>query len=232
MTLSAPALLLGKAYILVGLTFCPPPEKKPEIEVTFKHQKPTYDYSVPIKELTRRLKIAKGEQSTDLQTHHVVSHTMGMTETSVVRQYKYSFRYLSDGTGKTCLYLQSGVLAITHKTEVYIGKELKDYPCRKEKTLAHENKHVSIGKEAIEDSIDDIRRELKSSAGRKVPKIPLRESDVAGRMKKIQEKILDDVRHVIKKMEKKLADRQAVIDTPENYKYESGLCPHERVKVE
>ena len=204
------------------------------MKVIFNHEKPVYDYSVSVKDLTRRLNAVRGEKSTDLKSRHVSSHALGLTETSIVRQYAYSYKHITEYSSagrKSCIYLKSGTLTLTHKTNVFIARELEDYPCRKEKTLDHENRHVAIGKNTVEESVDDLRRELKSSASRKVPKIPLREKDIEGRMKTIQNKIMEDLRYVIKKMEEKKNERQAEIDTPENYKYESGLCPHEKLKL-
>lgn len=229
MALPAPALLLAKAYVLAGMTFCPPPDSPLQAEVVFKPEKTVYDYEVPVKELTSIAKKERKEEDTPRNSSFVVTHTMGMTKIKNWREFDFDFRYIKDKSGKACIYLSKTRVTLSHKTTVYIGKELKKYPCRLRVTQAHENRHVDIGRKAIEENLDEVRKTLQRAASR-VPKTPLPARSIDARMQEVQDRIVAEIQKLMKKVAKISEKRQAVIDTPENYKYESGLCGQEKFR--
>lgn len=230
MPVVAPTLLLGKAYMLAALTFCPPAGFRPEAEVVFKPEATVYDYATPVSHLTKTVPL-KDISKPPKGSRYVAGHTMGSTESSIHTGSTYEFKHITDETGRMCLYLRKARFTITYKTTVRIGAELKDYPCRRDVTKKHEEQHVAIGQETIIDSLPGIRAAIKSSMRRVSPKTPFPRAQLQLRYATAMEKMRAAVAPAIGEMEKTFHARQAEIDTFKNYKAESDRCPHEKLDI-
>ena len=103
---------------------------------------------------------------------------------------------------------------------VYIARELAEQPCQHDVTLAHEMKHVEVFRETLEIAAHDLARDFPVAIG-----IELRE---ARNPDELQQRFVVSVRSYLAQFmrdrERMLDERQATVDSPEEYARVSTAC--------
>jgi hypothetical protein len=226
MALLHPAVALAKAFVLAQLTVCPPPQEAPHAEVYFMPQKPEYVTNVPIKELTAEMaKIPDSTFATDSKWF-VEGVTVGGVEGA---QYGFDFTNLSDSAGNTCFYVHKVYFSIYYEPTIFLAKELQQpgHQCRQKMVKLHEERHVATDLKTINEYLPKIKMDLLWYLRSLGPLGPFSSGQAAEEVKHTQKGIVEAIQPMKEKLIMARRARQGSIDTIENYKQESALCPDE-----
>lgn len=224
-------LTLSKLYMLTQMTVCPFPDYVPTVDVVFKQLKPDYVTAVPIKALTDSMKGNK--DATHISDTTRKWRVFGMTEGHIGgRGYRASYLTKTDQTGQRCIYVDNVTFEITYVPTIFIGKELQTSECHFKVVKMHEERHVATDLKVIKEYLPKIKMEILwylRGVGGQGP-FPQYETDKNA--KRIIEEVVAYVKPMVQKLIETRRARQGDIDTLENYKYESGLCPGDYPKIE
>lgn len=107
---------------------------------------------------------------------------------------------------------------------VYIHKDYKPGSCQYRVVKEHENYHVSVHRQAMRFFKSDIEKAIRKSVASLKPQV-VSSSAEAQRVVNTQfAKIQKDIQPLIDHINKKIAEKNAAIDTPESYAASSKLC--------
>jgi len=168
------------------------------------------DYELPYRELTRL-----GEDNP--ATHR----TIGLTKTEFREEAAVEIQGLSDFSGgRACSRPQIRVDLTMAPMTVHVASELRDNPCARDAVLEHEMKHVAAFREHMEDSAVALNDELPGVFGQDL--VFSRDQAVGERL--VREKLQRFLREFTAANSRELKERQAAVDTPEEYARVNGAC--------
>lgn len=232
MAIFAPGLFLSQAYLLAQLTVCPPGDTAPHVDVFFVPQKPLYITEAPVKALTQAL--AQNKDATHQDTAKTGKwRVFGITEGRMEgTNYQASYNGLTDQQGNKCIYVDKITFVVRYKPTIFIGAELKKHECHFKVTKLHEERHVATDLRVIRQYLPKIKMEILRFLWRYGPQGPYPAQESGKQASRILEEVVTAVQPMVDKLFEERRKHQGDIDTIENYKYESGLCPGEWPKVE
>jgi hypothetical protein len=103
---------------------------------------------------------------------------------------------------------------------VFVARELVEAPCQREITLSHEMKHVEVFREVLDEAAQDLERELPESIGTELRR--------ATSPEELQQRLIIAVRDYLAlflhERQRLLDERQAQVDSPEEYARVSTAC--------
>jgi len=103
---------------------------------------------------------------------------------------------------------------------VYVARELVEAPCQHEITLSHEMKHVEVFREVLDEAAQDLERELPESIGTELRR--------ATSPDELQQRLIVAIRDYLAQFmqarQRLLDERQAKVDSPEEYARVSTAC--------
>ncbi len=212
---------LSALYMAAGLAACPSPQKV-DVDVKMVVTEVPYVTNVTSQWLTDNFKNDPDSTMAD-EGKWMVG---GLTKSNMNGKYQAQFyTHVNNQTGATCLAITSFTYTIEYSPVIYIASDFKSMGCRYSQTLAHEKRHVATDKRVIEKYLPDMKREIT----RLVKKMPAQGPYPREKVEEQQQRILQDVALVTKPyMDQLIALRrteQAKIDTVENYKRDTALCP-------
>ncbi|MBY0431083.1 MAG: hypothetical protein K2Q10_07790, partial [Rhodospirillales bacterium] len=147
-------------------------------------------------------------------------HTIGLT---VGRFHFETLANVLSGPardGSTCLWLAKvdATLSIAEHT-VYVAREYNLDSCEYNTIMDHENEHIRVNLAIFQEYAPRLDRELKVAVSRLNPIVAQRAnaSYATNMLNRAIKPILDE-------MERERAKRQAVLDTPENYRRTQAMC--------
>lgn len=127
--------------------------------------------------------------------------------------------------GPQCAWIERVTVDMTpRKMEVYLPREYPEGSCEYDQVLAHERSHVDTHFDVLADSADKMRRALAAASGLPARGAPLQVKDRAEAEKLVDDALDAAARPVFAEFKKTLAERQAVIDLPENYRWTASRC--------
>lgn len=226
MALGAPGLALAKAFILAQLTVCPPPLEAPRAEVYFLPKKAEYITEAPMKSLTETMRNNPDSTfATDSKWF-----VEGLTASGVdAAQFNFDVNNLRDEAGNTCFYVHKVYFSIIYEPTIFLAKELKEkgHECRLKMVKLHEERHVATDLNAITEYMPKIKMELLWYLRSLGPIGPFQGGQAQEELKKIHMNIVKAIEPMTQKLIQTRRARQGSIDTIENYRQESALCPDE-----
>lgn len=108
--------------------------------------------------------------------------------------------------------------------DVYIDKKYKPRTCEYEVVKEHENYHVRVSQEAMSFFKPDIEDALRKAVARVKP-VEVRSQKEAERVFQQQfNQVMREVQPLIDHINKKIAEKNYEIDTPESYRETTALC--------
>lgn len=124
-----------------------------------------------------------------------------------------------------CIQISRIKIDIGYETlDVYIDKKYKPRTCEYEVVKEHENYHVRVSQEAMSFFKPDIEDALKKAVKRIKP-IEVRSQKEAERVFQNQfNQVMREVQPLIDHINKKIAEKNYEIDTPESYRETTALC--------
>jgi len=103
---------------------------------------------------------------------------------------------------------------------VFIARELAEAPCQREATLSHEMKHVEVFREVLDEAVQDLERELPEGIGTELRR--------AKSPEELERRLIVTVRDYLAEFmherQRVLDERQAAVDSPEEYARVSTAC--------
>ena len=103
---------------------------------------------------------------------------------------------------------------------VFVASELVDAPCQREITLSHEMKHVEVFREVLDEAAKDLERELPEGIGTELRRATSREE----LEQRLIVRIRDYLAQFMHERQRALDERQAAVDSPEEYARISTAC--------
>ena len=124
-----------------------------------------------------------------------------------------------------CVQIGRMKIDIGYETlDVYIDKKYKPGTCEYEVVKEHENYHVRVSQEAMSFFKPDIEDALKKAVARVKP-VEVRSQKEAERVFQNQfNQVMREVQPLIDHINKKIAEKNYEIDTPESYRETTMLC--------
>ncbi len=124
-----------------------------------------------------------------------------------------------------CVQISRMKIDIGYETlDVYIDKKYKPGTCEYEVVKEHENYHVRVSQEAMSFFKPDIEDALKKAVKRIKP-VEVRSQKEAERIFQNQfNQVMREVQPLIDHINKKIAEKNYEIDTPESYRETTELC--------
>lgn len=231
MAMTAPSLLLAKAFVLAQMSVCPPAQRAPQVEVIFVPHKPAYVTDVPVKKLTERMR--KNPDATHITAKRGDWRVFGSTEGRTNgTNYNVSFAVEDDLHGNVCYYVDRLHFTLHYKPQVFIAAELANHECYYKVTKLHEERHIAADLKVLREYMPKVKMEilyyLRAFGGQG----PFTAKDADKESDRIMETIKKGIRPFLGKLYEARRSSQNEIDSVENYKYESALCPGEWPEVE
>jgi hypothetical protein len=212
--LQAPA---AAAYILAAAHGCSAPQ--PQLDFDFNVKKTAYVYTVSAEGLLR-LKLKSGPMG------HA-GKMSGLTENVFTRNLAIHGKETKRPDGWSCFAPTRVVAKMELKPTVYISSAYRAGSCRYRVTRAHELEHVKIATDTLEEYAPVILSRLRKAVAAAGVAGPTTPEQLKRRRQRIVKSINSAYESVTAEMERKVALRQARIDTEDEYRRIAGLCPGE-----
>lgn len=184
------------------------------IHIVPRFDAPTYDYQAGVRDITA--------MSSD--SHHSIheSLTLGLTRYEPMLSISAPIVGVKKSNGQTCSHVQQVNITLGYQdVVVYIGREIQQGTCGFEEVMAHEQKHIDVNMQLLQEYIPRISSELneflKSNGASQDP-------NVDQSMNGIKAKLQSIVEGLFKEMEQDNQARQQEVDTPEEYARISSSC--------
>ena len=110
--------------------------------------------------------------------------------------------------------------------KVYIDKKYKPGSCEYEVIREHEKYHVDVAQQAMLFFKEDIEKKIHEIVGKMRPKIVRSEKEANALIQDQFNQIIAELTPLIQHINKKIAEKNAKIDTPESYAKTTALCNH------
>lgn len=222
---------LAKAFVLAQLTVCPPALEAPRADVFFMPKKTEYITEATIKSLTAEMKNNPDSTFASDSKWFVEGITTSGLDAA---QYNFDFTFLRDASGSTCVYVHKVYFSILYEPTIFLARELKapGRECRYKMVKLHEERHVATDKNTITEYMPKIKMELLWHLRSIGPLGPFPSGQVPAEMKKAKMNIVTAVRPMMERLILARRARQGSIDTIENYRQESALCPDDNLTSE
>jgi len=228
--LSTAALLLkhstATGLVAAKLVVCPviPP---PQVNVYFAARKTIYNNDYSEAQLAQGLTTPSG---TALASHAGDSDNQeslhGVTMRQIGHHFRMGFNIWSDKDGNACLYFEHATFTITYQATVFIAKEIMDDQCYADVVRTHENRHIIIDIDTIQEHIPAIKAEIlqhmRDIGYQGVG--PMKVEKATPKRKELKKQLLAVTAPIIQRLRLTVAQRQHKIDTPENLAQEQAHC--------
>jgi hypothetical protein len=241
-----PLSLATAGFLLVSSSGCPAPAQNPAFALQIEQLPVTLNQSLSAGQITQLKLSADHEAVTsgdamaaesanrDAAVRQAVS-TEGISFYNGLTQGQLSgtvesqvvIQPLGDGQ-QSCLYAEKVTLALTYDPTVYVAAEYATRPCANQVVTAHENTHVERDLAAIADFTPRAKLSMQEFLDGLGGQGPYAQSEVQDGMLKMRDTIQGDIDNAILPGLSLLRTQyQQGLDTPENYKRQSALCPAE-----
>lgn len=127
--------------------------------------------------------------------------------------------------GPECAWIDHLTVDMTPASlTIYVPSEYPDGGCESEQILDHERQHEEIHRDTLDEYAGEMRRALARADWLPARGTPLAVADRAEAERRVEEMVDKAAKPVYARFKRTLAERQAVIDVPENYRWVSRRC--------
>ena len=127
--------------------------------------------------------------------------------------------------GQICVSLDDVDIEMTYPSmTVYIDKKYQPSSCEYKTIKEHENYHVAVAQQALTFFRPDIEKAAMQAISKLAPKIVYSQTEVAPVVEKFHRAINNALQPVVTHINKKLAEKNAAIDTPQMYQETTAVC--------
>lgn len=220
------AITLPAAYMMASLSGACPAAATPSVHVALNASDPPYYTNMTSRDLT------KGYADNPDSTLSTDGQWMigGLTLSDIAGSYSVSFRTETDNTTHlTCFSVDEVDVDIVYTPQIFIASDFlsPEKKCRYTVTLAHERRHVGLDLETINDYTPQLQQQIADYIGTLGPQGPFDAAHIDGAEQSVTDAINAAAQPVVDQLIELRRQRQASIDTVENYNRETALCPGE-----
>jgi hypothetical protein len=194
-------------------TECATPPDVP-VHITPLFDAPTYNYDASIPEI----------KALSADAHHTIheSLTLGVTRYEPMIKISAPVEGLKFSDGRVCGHVDHVDVTVGFQNViVYIARELPQDSCGFTEVMAHEQKHINVNLQILEEYIPRINNELSAYLNASGA---FRDIDMDYGTKLIQDKMHEIVRTIMTDLAQENQTRQQAVDTPEEYHRISVSC--------
>lgn len=180
------------------------------------------DIQIEVEEPKIYNNLSKAELGTS-NSHGRRSQILGTTQSGVRLSLKTQDKYLQNRDGY-CFWVEQAVVKLSyHQLDVHIASDYQPLSCQYEAVLDHEREHVAVAQGIMQPYKQQISAALTtlSIPTRDIPSHADSPEEVRATIKQVFE---DALYPVIERMNQVMAERQAEVDTIENYRRTWRRC--------
>jgi hypothetical protein len=177
---------------------------------------PQYDFS---QNLASVQAIARDRQ-------HAIPHNeaiaMGITRYSPVLEFRIPMMVETPPDGLACARVQHVDVTVGyHDVTVFIANEIRQGTCAFAETMGHEQKHVAVNRELLQEFAPRIEERLKSYL-RLYGVFRVENADFAEQL--LRERLTSEMNDIIQQMQNENIQRQQLVDSRSEYERLSRVC--------
>jgi len=147
--------------------------------------------------------------------------TYGLTTVSFGHETQSEIRLIEErASGRTCGSPHVTVRLSMQPVVIYVARELRDDTCRHDATREHELQHVAVYQQKLDESAQKLERQLAADVGAQV----LRDASGAALRRAYEARLRNYLSAFMRAEYDELTERQARIDTPEEYARVAAAC--------
>jgi hypothetical protein len=147
--------------------------------------------------------------------------TYGLTTANFGHQTDTDLRLVEQrASGRACATPHVVVRVSMQPVVVYVAREIAGDRCQHDATREHELKHVAVDREVLDDAARRLREELAPALGADV----LKGTSGTVIAKQYESALRDYLSGFMQEQHRVLAERQAGIDSPDEYAREANAC--------
>lgn len=147
--------------------------------------------------------------------------TIGLTLANFGHRSTFDVKGLEDRRGaRACVRGQVSVELYVQPLTVFVAREFSGDPCRARVIREHEERHVAVYVEYAQEAARQLRQDLARTVG----EAPVFAADVAEAQHLLDRKLAHALDGFMREALRTLAERQASIDTPEEYERVRTAC--------
>lgn len=151
-------------------------------------------------------------------------NTLGMTVAKLGVNGSAQPSVQQDGRS-ACIQIKEMRLTIGYDTlDVYIDKKYKPGSCEYEVVKEHENYHVRVSQEAMMFFRPDIEKALQTALSHIHPETVYSQVDAQKTFERQFNQVMREIQPLIDHINRKIAEKNYIIDTPESYAATTALC--------
>ena len=151
-------------------------------------------------------------------------NTLGMTVAKLGVNGTAQPSVQQDGRS-ACVQIKELRLTIGYDTlDVYIDKKYKPGSCEYEVVKEHENYHVRVSQEAMMFFRPDIEKALQTALSHIHPETVYSQTDAQRTFERQFNQVMREIQPLIDHINRKIAEKNYIIDTPESYAATTALC--------
>ena len=151
-------------------------------------------------------------------------NTLGMTVAKLGVNGTAQPSVQQDGRS-ACVQIKELRLTIGYDTlDVYIDKKYKPGSCEYEVVKEHENYHVRVSQEAMMFFRPDIEKALQTALSHIHPETVYSQNDAQKTFEHQFNQVMREIQPLIDHINRKIAEKNYIIDTPESYAATTALC--------
>lgn len=147
--------------------------------------------------------------------------TIGLTLANFGHRSTFEVKGLEDRRGaRACVRPQITVQLYLKPLTVYVASEYSGDPCRARVIREHEERHVAVYAQFAQEAARQLSFDLKRTIGPE----PLFAPDIAEAQRLVDRRLAQTLDGFMREAQRTLAERQARIDTPEEYERVRTAC--------
>ncbi len=218
---------LSAAYILASMGQCAPPSwTQVDIDVQMEYAQSPPDDSLTVEQITSKF----GNDTASTFAADSKAKIAGLTSSNYRWQMQEWFTAKRYGSGNdVCMFMKKVQYKIIYSPEVYIASDYKKIGCTYSVIATHEKRHTDADTQTITDYIPEIRSVIQNYFRNLPPQEAFDENDMKNQelrmMKAYRESVQESMKPIWDRLYQTRDQRQAAIDTPQNYKRDWALCP-------
>lgn len=159
---------------------------------------------------------------------HSSSITQGFMEgqISMKREVKLDFKQINRGK-EVCLWYKAIDINVHITPKIVIAKEIKRNRCMHKAVLEHEHKHIDVDRDVVNETARRLGKNLYAALAKKGFTVgPVPAKDAQKHADKMVKYVMDITQKDYETLGKHRSERQAAVDTLEEYERVKALCPN------
>ena len=210
--------LFAVPFVASAQGYCPLPQI-PTVEIALDIRPPHIDTTQGFARLTAIPNDTRLGLSHD---NKVGGLTMGDIIASTQAQFGQHVDYF---TGDTCIWVQDLHVLLTLEPVVFIARELPRGSCRQREMLKHEQKHVALDRQILQQSQKPVADNLRLALQRLGAVGPVSPSLARDVQHDLVAQVNQLINAELQRIEQLRNERQQAIDTPAEYARLDAACP-------